>query len=273
MTSHTLSTPVHRPPNTGSPPGPTPTQTSAQPRQLTKGGILAVWAAAALPMGLLMWVVGPALSHHMHGPQALTRALILCIAAGLVWQFVLVVALVGREQRTLRWSTIREVLWLRAPRSPRTGRTGGRLWLIIIPLIVGVAAEEMIPSLPHSANHDLATILQSSTGQHFLVGSWMWFAVLVVMFVFNTVLGEELLFRGYLLPRMNDAFGKRDWVANGVLFAAYHLHRPWIIPNALCDMFFLAYPSKRFRSAWLGIAVHSVQTVVFTVVALTVVLK
>ena len=29
--------------------------------------------------------------------------------------------------------------------------------------------------------------------------------------VFNTVLGEELLFRGFLLPRMNGAFGRRDW--------------------------------------------------------------
>ena len=31
-------------------------------------------------------------------------------------------------------------------------------------------------------------------------------------------------------------------------------------------MFIIAYPSKRFRKAWLGIAVHSVQTVAFTAV-------
>ena len=53
---------------------------------------------------------------------------------------------------------------------------------------------------------------------------------MAAMFVFNTVLGEELLFRGYLLPRMNGVFGRRDWLANGVLFAAYHLHVPWVIP-------------------------------------------
>ena len=50
-----------------------------------------------------------ALSHHLHGPQALTRAMIICIAAGLVWQFVLTMALVAREQRTLRWSMVRDV--------------------------------------------------------------------------------------------------------------------------------------------------------------------
>jgi membrane protease YdiL (CAAX protease family) len=53
--------------------------------------------------------------------------------------------------------------------------------------------------------------------------------------VFNTVLGEELLFRGLLLPRMNGAFRRRDWLANGVLFAAYHLHMPWVMPATLAD--------------------------------------
>jgi membrane protease YdiL (CAAX protease family) len=102
-------------------------------------------------------------------------------------------------------------------------------------------------------------------------GSWGWFAVAVVMFLFNTVLGEELLFRGLLLPRMHGAFGDRDWVANGGLFAAYHLHVPWAIPTALLDTFILSYPTKRFRSARIGIAVHSAQSVVFTLLLVSLV--
>jgi uncharacterized protein len=31
------------------------------------------------------------------------------------------------------------------------------------------------------------------------------------------VLGEELPFRGFLLPRMRGAFGRTDWIVNGVL--------------------------------------------------------
>ena len=244
-----------------------------QPVQLTRAAVGAVWAAAALPMALLMWVVGPGVAHRLHGPQALTRALIACIAAGLVWQFVLVMILVAREQRTLRWSTLRQVLWLGAPQSPRTGRVGGRLWFVIVPMMVATAAEEMIPWLPHPASRDIGAILQSDSGQQFLRGSWLWFAVLMVMFIFNTALGEELLFRGYLLPRMNDAFGRRDWVANGVLFAAYHLHEPWVIPATLFDMFILSYPTKRLRSAWPSIVTHSAQSLVFAAGALVVVLK
>ena len=58
------------------------------------------------------------------------------------------------------------------------------------------------------------------------------------------MLGEELLFRGLLLPRMHGAFGRWDWLANGVLFAVYHLHVPWAIPATLLDTFILAYPSS-----------------------------
>jgi uncharacterized protein len=46
---------------------------------------------------------------------------------------------------------------------------------------------------------------------------------------------------------------------------------PWVIPQALLDTFIVAYPSKRYRSALIGIIVHSSQSVVFT--ALAVVLK
>ena len=88
------------------------------------------------------------------------------------------------------------------------------------------------------------------------------------MLVF-TIVGEELLFRGYLLPRMNGAFGRGDWVANGLLFTGYHLHVPWAMPATLFDTFTVAYPTKRYRSAWIGMAVHGVQSVVFAIVIFT----
>ena len=93
------------------------------------------------------------------------------------------------------------------------------------------------------------------------------------MFVFNTVLGEELLFRGLLLPRMKGAFGRFDWAANGVLFAFYHLHEPWVIPSSLVDTFALAYPSRRYRSALIGIIVHSSQSVFFLALLVAIVLR
>jgi uncharacterized protein len=78
--------------------------------------------------------------------------------------------------------------------------------------------------------------------------------------------------RGLLLPRMQGAFGDRDHVANGVLFAVYHLHMPWINPTSLLDTFLSARPSRRFESAWIGIIAHSAQSVFLGLVLLALVL-
>ena len=242
--------------------------------QLRIRGIFAVWAAAALPMAVLAWLVAPALADRFagagHVPMA--KALIVSLAIGMFWQFVLVAILVGREQETLRWSTVREALWLRSPRSPRSGRIGGRVWLVVIPLIVAFTfAQELVAIVAAPEDRNFATFLESDAGKSFLDGAFGWYALILVMFLFNTVLGEELLFRGYLLPRMNGAFGRGDWVANGLLFAGYHLHVPWAIPGTLLEMFTTAYPTKRYRSAWIGITVHSAQSVFLAILILALV--
>jgi uncharacterized protein len=71
---------------------------------------------------------------------------------------------------------------------------------------------------------------------------------------------------------MKGVFGRRDWLVNGVLFAVYHLHEPWVIPAPLLIPV-EAYGSKRYRSALVGIAVHSVQSVFFLVFVLPLVLN
>ena len=47
---------------------------------------------------------------------------------------------------------------------------------------------------------------------------------------------------------------------------------PWAIPVNLLDTLIVSYPAKRYRSAWIGIAVHSTQSVVLAAVVLTFVL-
>jgi membrane protease YdiL (CAAX protease family) len=239
--------------------------------QYARRAILAIWAAAALPMAVLAWLVTPVLADRFGGDGIvpMAKAIYVSLTVGLVWQFLLVALLVRREQGNLRWSTVREALWLTSPRSPRSGRIGGRVWLVLIPLILLFgAAQELVPVVGAPENRDFATLVDSDAGKAFLSGAWGWYALLLVNFLFNTVLGEELLFRGFLLPRMNGAFGRRDWVANGLLFTGYHLHVPWAMPGTLLDTFFLAYPTKRYRSAWIGIAVHSAQSVVLAILLL-----
>ena len=240
--------------------------------QYSASAITKIWAAAAIPMAAAAWIVAPLLAKALDGPTAFPRALILSLTAAVVWQFVFVLGLVKREQGTLSWSVLKQALWLQRPQSPRTGRRGGRLWLLVLPLAVLAWVREMLPKIPAPESRDMGHFLSSDLGASFLSGNWTWYAVLICMFIFNTVLGEELLFRGFLLPRMNGVFGRWDWAANGLFFTAYHLHVPWAIPGRIFSLILLCYPAKRYRTAVLGILVHSIQTVFFAVIGLTLVM-
>ncbi len=56
-----------------------------------------------------------------------------------------------------------------------------------------------------------------------------------------------------------------------MLFTVYHLHVPWVMPGTLLESFLRPYPTKRYRSAWIGIAVHSAQSVVLGLLIFTLV--
>ena len=249
--------------------------------------ILAIWAAAVLPMVVLGWVVAPLIGDRIdlgvgaENREAFTRAGLLTI--GLIWQFVLAMGIIFREEGNLRWSTIRSRCWLNAPRDPKTGRARDKLWLLVAPLIsivvliqmapLGNLWETAFPFLGEPDKYSFETLMESDQRKAALEGAWQVLALFVVLGIFNTILGEELLFRGILLPKMRGVFGKGDWLANGALFGLYHVHQPWtifgsIIEGTLC----LALPSRRYRSAWMGIIVHSGQTVFFVFVALGLVL-
>ncbi len=249
--------------------------------------ILGIWAAAAIPMAVLAWVVTPVVGDRLElgvgeeNREAFTRAGFLTL--GMIWQFVLVMIIIRREAGNLRWATIRQRCWLNMPRDPQTRQTRAKLWWWLAPLVLGVGVlqlvpfqavwEALFPFLGEPDQYSFAELMGSVERKAALEGAWQVLALFVVLGIFNTILGEELLFRGILLPRMHGVFGRRDWIANGLLFGLYHLHQPWsIVSSMVRGVFLYALPSRRFRSAWMGIAVHSVQTVLFLVLALGLVL-
>ena len=247
--------------------GPDPVQLP----QYSRPKVLAVWAAAALPMAALAWVVTPAVAGDGATPQRLAVTLLVALTIGLIWQFVLVVVLVRREAHEGSWTSFRERLWVRAPRGAT--RRGGRLWWWVAAYALGLAVLDSVPFGPTGPDaRNFGSFLESAAGQATFHHAWALYALVAVELFFNTVIGEELLFRGLLLPRMNGAFGRADWVVNGVLFGFYHLHEPWVIPNAVLTGFLCAHPTKRFRSSLMGIAIHSIESVFFLVVLLPVVI-
>jgi|1186.fasta_scaffold03021_4 membrane protease YdiL (CAAX protease family) len=232
----------------------------ADVKQYSKGQVFSAWATAVVPMGLLAWLVAPWLSNRLGGPDPFISALLLCFIVGLLWELALLALLVHREQGTLRWSRVSAALWLRRPRSARTGRTGGRVWWWVVPFVLlsavinGVGIDPVGP-----VPRDLPTTLELDAPrlEHFFHGNWGGFALLVAMALLSPIV-EELFFRGLLLPRMRSAFGTADVVVNGVIFGLYHLHQPWSIPASVIDgIVTQAYPTKRFQSTWIALCAHT----------------
>jgi uncharacterized protein len=242
-------------------------------RQYSLTEIIAVWAAATLPMAILAWIVAPWLSHRLGGREPLGEALLILLNVGLIWILVLTLILVKREQGSLRWPALRDALWLRAPRDPKTRKVGGKVWWWVLPFSLLAAALEALPINPEGPlPRDFPNFIANNRADHFFHGAWGWFALAVLVAVLSPVV-EELFFRGLLLPRMRAVFRRNDWVANGAIFTAYHLHEPWVMPTTLLTgVFTQAYPAKRYRSIWISIITHGLPSFLMIGVILALVL-
>ena len=254
--------------------------------QYSLAKILGVWALAAVPMGVLGWIVFPLLAPDFGSDplgSGVTRVVLLTL--GLLWLFVLSLLIVRREEGDLRWATVRRRLRLNAPRDPATGEPRARLWLWVVPFLVAVTVVQLplsapirsawvsvFPFLAEPAGYGPGAIFQSREVLARLEGAWWFLALFVANAVLNTVLGEEFLFRGVLLPKMGGVFGRWSWVANGVLFGCYHLHQPWGIPTSVLTGLLYAFPAYRFRSTWMAVVLHSAQSVYLAFLVLGVVL-
>jgi membrane protease YdiL (CAAX protease family) len=249
---------------TNTQPLPAPVEDAADTNQYSLTKILAIWASVTVPMGMLAWVVGPAIIPHTSLHPGLVHWMLMVV--GMMWQFVVSLAVLRRELGGLHWHTLKKRIWLNLPRSPRTGKPRKVLFLWALPAFAAnglgaylatrldTAWTNWLPGLdePSYAN---AQALADPQFQ----GQWWILGLALTSMIFNYILGEELLFRGVLLPRMAGVFGRWDWVANTVLFGLYHVHKIWAWPSMIASSFGIAWATRRFRSFWMGVIVHGLE--------------
>lgn len=235
--------------------------------------ILAIWAAATVPMGLILWVVMPLLVPHLNVAPGLVYYPL--IVGGMVWQGILCLLILRREVRPFTWAGVRRRLWLNLPVQPATGKPAARLLWLAVPAIAFLYAwdgfgvleplnDALVSAFPFLSPPRYAVIQNLAEPAR---GQWWLLGVLAVSIVFNYLIGEELLFRGILLPKMRGAFGRWDWVVNGVLFSLYHVHMIWSVPSQIIIRDWV-YPlvAKRYRSYWMSAAVHGFDAITLAVV-------
>lgn len=251
--------------------------------QYTLWQILGIWLVGGAPIWIIAWVIHPVLSQRL---APVDRGLLWMKLAlvGLVWQFVFSMFILYREEGNIRLATLSRRFWLNRPVSPRTGQKDHRLWWLLIPLMLLVVMLELglapwlnslwtkfFPFLAEPESRSLEALFVPEMYTRW-VGAWDFFALFVLLSLFNNFLSEEFLFRGVMLPRMNGVFGKWDWLANGVAFGFYHLHMPWSIPGNIVFGWLMAFTARRYRSNWFPIVLHNGQALYFGALILGLVL-
>lgn len=106
------------------------------------------------------------------------------------------------------------------------------------------------PLAPFSAD-----LLDQAAGGR-IKGQWSLVALFAVTFFFNIV-GEELWWRGYVLPRQELAFGRATWWIHGLLWAAFHLFKYWDVIGLLPICLLIAYAAGRLKDNWPSLIAHA----------------
>jgi membrane protease YdiL (CAAX protease family) len=124
--------------------------------------------------------------------------------------------------------------------------------------VTRILAETPLFAPPSWFPPDLHPLKASEPG-HFMgyamQGSSWPVAVWVVGWVLN-IAGEELLFRGYLLPLQERRHGARAWLVNGVLWNVWHIFWRWQMVAMLPFHLLVPFVAQKSKSTWPGIIAH-----------------
>ncbi len=168
------------------------------------------------------------------------------ISLGLVNTGLLVAAVIGYllEGNPFTWKAFSQRMRLTAI----TGR--GWLWVVGGILVFGIGAL-LINSLAvlvyKALNYSMPDIAPGPTT----------IAMQLVTLALN-ITGEELWWRGYILPRQELAFGKFTWLVHGTLWACFHMFKWWAVPFMLITCQVIPFVAQRTKNTWPGMINHLV---------------
>lgn len=171
-----------------------------------------------------------------------------------------------REGNALTWPELKQRF--------RLERMAPKMWLWALGLVVFMVAsaaalsftagwigslvsppshwpDELNPLTSRGSGGELPTAFMGVT----LAGNW-WVPIAMLASLVIATLGEELWWRGYILPRQEKVHGSRTWVMHGLMWAGFHVFMPWNLISILPGALALSYVAQRTKSTSPGIIAH-----------------
>jgi membrane protease YdiL (CAAX protease family) len=110
------------------------------------------------------------------------------------------------------------------------------------------------PWLKPDTNFNIALFTQY-IGTHFK-GNWGVVILFFIMLFFN-ITGEEMWWRGYILPRQEKVHSRWTWLVHGLLWLCWHLtFYPWQAFALLPICLILPYVAQRRQNTWVALIIH-----------------
>ena len=168
-------------------------------------------------------------------------------AVSLTWVniFLLVASIVGHalEGNLLTWSAYAQRM--------RLTRMTGRIWLWVI---LGTIFYLVLSLLVNIIAFPLFDLLKFTPPTIPWTPLPAWMNIIVLFF---NIVGEELWWRGYILPRQELSFGKRAWLLHGILWACFHMYKWFTVPFMMLTTWVIPFIAQRTRNTWPGIISHA----------------
>lgn len=129
------------------------------------------------------------------------------------------------------------------------------LWSIAGLILVGVFSgviikvlELIIGKFDHSPA--FMSFEPLTKGRYWLLLIWFPYWIL-------NILGEELLWRGVMLPRQEITFGKHAWLIHGLGWGLFHIAFGWQLLITLIPIIFIQpYIVQKTKNSWVGVIIH-----------------
>ncbi|NQT23913.1 CPBP family intramembrane metalloprotease [candidate division KSB1 bacterium] len=164
--------------------------------------------------------------------------------------FLLTLMLMKRDGFTLNWPSIQNRLRLHPLNK------GDWLWVLIGIITVG-AGMGAITYLFKSLGRPLATNPPFLAEYHGFDSGQEWFLLIWIVFFFFNIVGEEILWRGYLMPRQEMIHGRATWIVQGVLWTLFHMaFGPDLLIMLLPILFIQPWIVQKRKNTWIGIFIH-----------------
>ena len=125
---------------------------------------------------------------------------------------------------------------------------GGILLILIFSGLIMKGLELLIGEFDHSP--PFMSFEPLSKGRLWLLAAWFPY------WIFN-IMGEEILWRGVMLPRQELAFGKYAWLIHGIGWGIFHIAFGWQLLVTLLPIIFIqSFVVQKTKNSWTGVIIH-----------------